>query len=70
LSQQIVTSDKNIFKRFGTQSRQKYKGKERCNICGEEIYYTNRGYIHNCKARLSSGKPIQRNRKIKSARDI
>ena len=58
---QIITNDIRIAQRYGKQPKQTYQGIETCELCGEEKYW-NRvkgGYLHNCKARLKSGKSLK-----------
>ena len=58
----IVTDDPAILKRIVTKRpHQDYGSEETCNLCGEKKFWTRRsGYLHQCKARLKSGKAISK----------
>jgi hypothetical protein len=69
MSNQIITSDKEILKRVGKQSQPDPRTNQGstpqpCPVCGEPMYPKHFGnkisYLHNCKAYLKSGKPLKR----------
>ena len=60
MSEFAGTSDPSVLTRVGKKPKQNYQGKEYCKVCGEEKHFTGRYYLHDCKARMKSGKSLKR----------